>query len=146
MLVRRLTDPDLEPAERRILADIAEHGLHVPYIPPAGGAPGWHFSVGMYASLNQPEVIVFGLREAAGHSVVNALASHVRAGGTLVPDTLYPDLLQGVACTVKTVEAVWYEPIGLSIRLTPTLGHVVPRHGPGATCPRGVHPKVHAKD
>ena len=94
-----------------MLSDIAEHGLHVPHILPQDNTPGWHFSVGIYATYRQPEVIVFGLAEPVGHFLVNELASLARDGATLAPDALYPDLLEGVSCTLKPVAQVWYEPL-----------------------------------
>ena len=111
MDVRRLTDLDLDPTDRVVLANVAEHGVHVSYILPERGTPGWHFSVGIYASYQQPEVITFGLTHDVGHFVINALARHAREGNSLASDALYPGLLEGVSCTLKPVAPVWYEPL-----------------------------------
>ena len=109
--VRRLTDPDLDPLDRKALADIAEHGLHVPYILPQDNSPGWHFSVGMFATYGQPEVVAFGLDEQVGHFLVNELGRQARDGVSLTPDGLYPDLLEGVSCILKPIARVWYPPL-----------------------------------
>jgi hypothetical protein len=111
MQVRRLTDPDLDDPDRKLLADIAEHGLHVTYILPQDNTPGWHFSVGMYATYGQPEIVTFGVSESVGHHLINQLGRHARDGSALTPEALYPDLLEGVSCVLKPVDPIWHEPL-----------------------------------
>ena len=111
MQIFRLTDSDSDDPDRKLLADIAEHGLHVAYILPEKDTPGWHFSVGMHASYGQPEIVTFGLAERVGHFLINQLGRHARDGGTMAPDALYADLLEGVSCILKPVDPVWHEPL-----------------------------------
>ncbi len=104
--------PEPEPkdgGDRKVLADIAKYGVHVTSIPPEGGTPGWAFSIGLFRTQASPEIIVFGLEQSVGHSVVNDLARRARSQ-RLEADQVHSDLLEGFDCVLKPVQQIWYRP------------------------------------
>jgi len=96
-----------DDADRRLLADIQDCGVHVVYVPPEVGTPGWAFSIGLFRSHRSPEVIVFGLPQDVSLFVVNELASRA-ATAPLVAEQLYDGLLDAHPCILKPVQAVWH--------------------------------------
>jgi len=96
-----------DSADRKLLADVREFGVHVVYVPPDGGTPGWAFSIGLYRSYRSPEVIVFGLPQELSLVVVNELASGA-ATSPLAAEQRVDGLLEGHACVLKPVHAVWH--------------------------------------
>jgi hypothetical protein len=70
--------------------------------------PGWGYSVGLYHTFHHPEVVIFGLPHDLTHRVINAVGEDVRAGKIYKSGHEYPEILEGVLCTFRTVEKVWY--------------------------------------
>jgi hypothetical protein len=91
--MRARTD-ELSPEQCQVLDDIAEHGLHVVYVVEAGGRPDVAFSVGMWESFQQPEVIVFGLPEEVAVELINLVADEADAGHRFLDGTRHEGLLQ----------------------------------------------------
>lgn len=50
-----------DPAEQRVLDDIAKFGWHLIQINAGEAQPGFVYSIGMMESLGHPEIIMFGL-------------------------------------------------------------------------------------
>ena len=51
----------LSPPALKILTDVEDYGMHVLHVPEDDKKPGGSFSVGLWHTFEQPEVIVFGL-------------------------------------------------------------------------------------
>ena len=63
----RAPSPDLTPEQQEVLADVAEQGVHVVHVPRDGGqGPSYSYTIGMWESFQQPEVVVFGMPEDVG--------------------------------------------------------------------------------
>lgn len=100
MAMRPRTD-DLEPAHRQLLDDVEECGVHVVHVPEVDERPGYSFTVGLWHSFEQPEVLVFGLPEEVAHELLNALADEASAGQKYLDDQKHAGLL--VDYTVRFV-------------------------------------------
>jgi hypothetical protein len=109
-MVRTLNDPSLDEHERKAVEDVSRHGLHVVRVLPEGGTPGWAFSIGLWENYQHPEVVVFGLTPEVAHHLLNQVAEVVRIGGKFEPGSEYDDLLEGIRCTFKPVQSLWYHP------------------------------------
>ena len=48
--------------DRKLMADVDDHGWHVVGINPQPGQKSWAFSVGLWHTLRSPELAMFGLR------------------------------------------------------------------------------------
>jgi hypothetical protein len=91
--MRQLTD-DLTPPERKALTDIDEAGLHIVHVPGDDG-PGYSFTIGLWHSFDQPEVIVFGLPEEVAHELLNALADEAAEDRKFLDGQRHDGLLIG---------------------------------------------------
>lgn len=84
---------DLAPAERQLLDDIDEYGLHIVHVPGEGDEPGYSFTIGLWHSFQQPDVIVFGLDDEVAHELLNALADEADDGKRFLADSKHDGLL-----------------------------------------------------
>ncbi len=84
---------DLTPPERKILADVEEHGLHIVHVPEDDEGPGFSFTIGLWHSFEQPEVIVFGLPSETAHELLNAIADDASDGKRFLADSKHDGLL-----------------------------------------------------
>lgn len=64
----------MTPAELKVLSDIDETGVHVVHVEGEDGKPGFSYTVGLWYSFEQPEVIVFGLPEQVAAELFDAIA------------------------------------------------------------------------
>ena len=78
---------DLGPAERQLLDDVDEYGLHIVHVPGEDDGPGFSFTVGLWHTYQQAEVIVFGLDEEVAHELLNALADECDDGRRFAADS-----------------------------------------------------------
>jgi hypothetical protein len=96
------------PAEQKILDDVAQHGFHVVNILEEGDLPPFSFTIGLFHSWQHPEVVVYGLPDRTAHLVLNGVAEAVRAGGRYEAGREYEGLLVGYRCTFRVVPAHQY--------------------------------------
>jgi hypothetical protein len=71
---------DLTPAEQKLLDDVDEFGLHIVHVAETEAAPGYSFSVGLWESFEQPEVVVVGLPDEVAEDLLNSLADEAAEG------------------------------------------------------------------
>lgn len=90
----RASTDDLTPADRKILEDVEESGLHVVTVAGEGGRPGYSFTVGLWESFGQPEVVVFGLPQEIAHELLELLADEADEGHRFLAGTRHEGLLQ----------------------------------------------------
>lgn len=62
---------------------IRDFGWHVTLIESDGKEPGFAYSIGLYHTFKQPEVILFGLPLEVMHSVINSCGGEFRGGRSL---------------------------------------------------------------
>jgi Domain of unknown function (DUF4262) len=87
-------EPD-DAGDEKLLGDIREHGWHVVGVPDDDEGPGFCFTVGVYLRTLQPEILLMGVTIDPTHRVLNAIAEYLMAGGTITPETRYPDFVDG---------------------------------------------------
>ena len=92
--MRERTD-DLAPADRKLFDDIDEFGVHIVHVPDDEGAPGFSFTVGLWHTFEQPEVVVFGLPEDVAHDLLNAIADDAAEDKKFLPGTRHEGVLVG---------------------------------------------------
>ncbi len=89
----RTRSDDLMPNDRKLLDDIEEHGVHVVHVPGDDDVPQFSFSVGLWHSFEQPEVIVFGLPPDIAHELLNVVADEAGEGKSFLADSRHEGLL-----------------------------------------------------
>ncbi len=102
-----MTSPqkDLDDFEKCIINNVREHGCQVNFIfDPAGKEPDFAYSIGFEETVNQPEVIIFGLERKLMISMVNDLLNQCRTGLVLGDWTQLEGLLEGHFCIAREVK------------------------------------------
>lgn len=84
---------ELSPQQRKVLDDIAEHGLHIVHVPDDDDGPGFSFTIGLWENFEQPEIIVFGLPGEVTEELLNAIADEADDGKRFAADSKHDGLL-----------------------------------------------------
>jgi hypothetical protein len=83
------------PSERKLVADVAEHGWHVLLVTADVAGPNFAFTVGLFHSYGHAEVIIFGLPHEAAHSLLNGIGMAVKSGQRFLAGTQSDQFLLG---------------------------------------------------
>jgi hypothetical protein len=100
----------LSPTEQKILNDVDNNGLHVAKVTPEKkSSPAWAYSIGIHRTLQQPEIILFGLRGETMQQLINNAVEQMHSGVVYSDGSEDDELLQGYTCVFKTVREIWYD-------------------------------------
>lgn len=95
------TTPEAKTGDyfRNILTNIDRYGLSIVHVCPSEDEEGlnYSYSIGLYDTFGQPEVLVSGFPIELAHSILNDLAKRYADGLILQPDIRYADFLGGGA-------------------------------------------------
>ncbi|GAA4514075.1 DUF4262 domain-containing protein [Actinoallomurus oryzae] len=100
--------PAWEERDNRIAKNVTDVGWHVMGVYGSDAPADWAYSIGLWHTLRNPEVCVFGLPVEVGMPVVNAAGSGIRDGLPLEPDQLRDDVLNNYDVAVRPVHSSWY--------------------------------------
>lgn len=98
----RAIHDSLTESERTILDDIEAEGVHVVHVGGEGDDLEYSFSVGLWHSFEQPEVIVFGLPTEIAEDLIQAIADDASDGKLCLAGSQNDGLIQSV--TVRFFE------------------------------------------
>ena len=76
---------------------------------PEDNNPGWAYSIGLYHTFHQPEIIVFGLGGDTMHQLINNVADRMRSGVAFHDGKSDDELLNGYSCVFRSVPGVWHD-------------------------------------
>ena len=98
-------DENITDYERLILDNIDQFGCHVTHVfDGEGEAPAFSYSTGFTHSLEQGEVIVFGLSSELMHAMVNGVMRQCRDDGLVLADGVrISGLLEGFEVAVRAI-------------------------------------------
>lgn len=83
------------PAERQVLDDVETHGVHIVHVQDEDDSPGFSFTIGLWHSFEQPEVILFGLEQEVAQDLLNAIADEASEDRKYVDGSRHDDVLVG---------------------------------------------------
>ena len=107
-IYERLAKEDLTEEERKIVDNVAEHGIHIVYVPGDDTEPDFAFTVGLYDRYEHPEVLVFDVPMDTANVALNGIADNVKEGAELEEGASYDDILQSPS-QFKTISKSQYE-------------------------------------
>ncbi|HWS70476.1 MAG TPA: DUF4262 domain-containing protein [Thermoanaerobaculia bacterium] len=108
-------ESELSPAEQKVLRDIRTNGWHVITVGAEDDSPGWAFSIGLFETYKQPEILLFGLRSQTMHQLINQIAEQMQEGTKYADGFRDDSLLEGYGCQFKQVAERWYpETVGFA--------------------------------
>jgi hypothetical protein len=99
---------DLEPADRKLLDDVDEFGVHIVHVPDDEEGPGYSFTIGLWHTFEQPEIVVFGMPEDVAHDLLNSLADDAAENKKFVADSRHDEVLVGYPVRFLAVPAERY--------------------------------------
>lgn len=101
-------EPD-DSGDEKLLKDVREHGWHVVGIPDDEEGPGFSFTVGVYLRTLHPEILIMGVPIEPAHRVLNAIAEHLMAGGTITPETRYTGFVNGLQVLFRPIHPTQFD-------------------------------------
>jgi len=98
--------------DRKVMADVRNHGWHLLMIADDPITRGWVFSVGMWHTLGSPELALFGLDAREAAAVLNAIGDAIRGGRSIGPDVVMDDMLaEDRLVAFRAADESWYGPL-----------------------------------
>ena len=105
----RLLTEDLSEAERKILIDVDEHGVHIVHVPGDDGGAEYSFSIGLWHSFAHPEVVVFGLPADVARELIDVIATEVSHERKFDAGVEADDLIEGYRAQFLAVPHACHE-------------------------------------
>ena len=102
-------DKELTEADKQVLNDIEQYGVHIVHVLAEGDAPGFGFSIGLYHNFQHPEILIIGLQQELIHSIINDMAEEIKKGKTYYAYSYSPDILEGFECYFTKVNPLYYK-------------------------------------
>ena len=96
--------------ELRICNEIESHGWFGLVVEEDDHGPGFEYTVGLSATFQHPEVIVFGLPARLSHDVLWGIVREIKAGRSFREAGLYEGLIEQFACAIKPCGHDRYSP------------------------------------
>jgi hypothetical protein len=104
-----LNPADMDPLEQTIRANIEKFGWGVQLVNTNDEHP-WAYTIGVYQTLNLPELMISGVELSVAHAALNQLVRSGRDGSPISPGHIYKGVLPGgVSVRVFEVDAQWYD-------------------------------------
>jgi hypothetical protein len=110
---------ELSESARQMLADVSEYGFHIIAVYPSAEpdpdreawehVPNWTYTVGLFLTHGQPELVAFGLDHETASDVFWDLARGVESGRTFETGRVYDDALPSFdgPCAFEAVDPGW---------------------------------------
>lgn len=94
----------LDASEQKVVDDIRNYGCSIMHVFDADGdLPEFSYSIGFPESVNQSEVIVFGVKREVRHFMINEIRAQCAEGLKLQDGLRISGLLDGYDCVAKYV-------------------------------------------
>ncbi len=74
--------------------NIDKYGLQVIMVKGSDYSPPFAYSIGLFETYKQPEVICFGLPDKLGHEIINDIAELIKSGETIKTYSNYSDIFK----------------------------------------------------
>ena len=92
-----------DEAERRVIDDVRRVGWHIIGIEGDSEGPAFAFSVGLYHTFEQPEIIVVGLKMEIMATVINGIGYQMKSGHCFEDWHESDQVLEGYPCIFRRV-------------------------------------------
>jgi hypothetical protein len=94
--------------DRKLLADVRQHGWHVIGVEADAEGPGFAYTIGLFHTFHQPEVIIFGLDVKVMHRILNVIGEQIRKDNHIEHLDEADDVLDGYNVCFRRVETRHY--------------------------------------
>lgn len=97
---------ELSEEDQRTLDRVEEYGCSVILVTPGDSHAGWGYTLGVFDTAGQPEIVTVGLKTDTAHAALNAAAAVSRNGVELTQGR-HREILGGVECEFRPVDKKW---------------------------------------
>ena len=97
-----------DESDRKLLADITRVGWHLLCIPEDDDGPSYVFSVGLYHSFDQPELLIAGLDIDVAVTLLNTVGKMMEAGKRFVDLDIIVDVVDDFPLALRKVTEEYY--------------------------------------
>jgi hypothetical protein len=104
--LERWLQADLGDLHAETIRTIAQYGCHILQLKGTPTTPGYSYSIGLYDTLHQPEIIAVGLPQQAAITAINKAAALLRSGIDLTLGA-HPNLLANRDCRFQPIDPKW---------------------------------------
>ncbi len=94
----------LKADEKKLVDDVEKYGCHIVHVREEGSLPGWSYTVGLYETYHQPEIVTVGLKDDTSQYLLNEVALRLKGGLQIQEGLRQRDLLENVECEFRKVE------------------------------------------
>src|SRR5271167_4935713 len=101
--IQGLRNRELAADEVKLIDDVGEYGCHIIHVTAGLFLPGWSYTIGLYDSFRQPEIVVIGLKTDTAQSLLNEMQQRIRSGLLILEGLRQSDLLGDVDCEFREV-------------------------------------------
>ena len=98
----------MNKSEKKALEDIEEYGCHIIHVLEETEYPPFSYSIGIDQSIDQPELIITGLKRELSHWIINEYNNRIREREVFQTDRTYDGFLDGFEVIFKEVEKKHY--------------------------------------
>jgi Domain of unknown function (DUF4262) len=103
---RYLRSLELDEQEDRTICHIEQFGCSIFHIGVTNDRPKWSYTLGVFDTCGQPEILQIGLKESAAHALLNSASKSLHSGVDLAQGR-HRDLLGEVECEFRPVDPKW---------------------------------------
>jgi hypothetical protein len=94
--------------ERRVVDDVRAYGFHVIKVMEDEEGPGFAYSVGLFHTLEHPEILIVGLDLDVMHGMISGIHDQIREGRRFEARMQSAGILEGYECAFRVVAAKYY--------------------------------------
>ncbi len=95
--------PD-DSSDEKLISDVKTYGWHAVGVAEGDEQPPFVYSVGLYLSFGHPEIIVIGLPQNVGHTMIANAVNQLKTGEPIEWDRRNPNILEGYDVVFKVVD------------------------------------------
>ena len=103
---RRFREQELNEGDERSISRIETFGCEVVQIQKTNTGPGWSYTLGVFDTCGEPEIIVVGLLEKTALFLLNEAARRLRQGVNLA-EGRHREMIGSVECEFRPVDPKW---------------------------------------
>lgn len=97
-----------DDSDRRLLADVEKYGCHIIGIEADEQGPQYAFSVGLYHTYDQPEIIIMGISFRIAAELINLIAEQMGAGKSFQDGDVSDSIAEGFPMAFRNVSPANY--------------------------------------
>lgn len=105
---RRKSREAEDDSDRKLLDDVARVGWHLVGIHDDGKSPDYVFSVGLYHTFAQPEILLVGLKSGIAGHLINSIGEMMQTGKQFKDGDIVDDIADGFPMAFRAVTDEFY--------------------------------------